>query len=338
MTKTPPPPLDDSLQDRLARRGLKLTHLRLIAALGHAGQVSAAAARLNMAQPAASRLLTQLEQIFGAALYTRHSRGIELTGFGKRLARRADQILRDLDDIDREISEMGQGVRGRVHIGAVTGPALEIVLPVIRQMRVTHPMIEVTITVDTSPKLVDGVLDGTIDFFLGRILGGVDATHFREIVIDVEPVTLIVRTGHPLTRERKISLEHCMEYDWILQTKEGLLAQTVERYFARTGMSVPKRILRTSSLLMTLALISQSNAIAPVAASVADFYARGDGMRHAITRLPVARDLAVSEYSLIHPRAREMSPASQAFYTAIERQIRSRTPGTRKPAGAGAAS
>lgn len=137
-------------RDGLIRRGLKLQHLRLMAALEETGQISGAAVLLNMTQPAASRLLAELERAVGASLHHRHPRGVTLNESGRFLAVRARRLLLELDEAGREISRMTAGTRGRVHIGAVTAPAIEIVLPAIRDARVTHPDIEISVQVDTT--------------------------------------------------------------------------------------------------------------------------------------------------------------------------------------------
>lgn len=312
---------DDTEKDRLARKGLKLRHLRLIAALREVGRVSIAAQRLNMTQPAASRLLAELEQITAANLYTRHSRGIELTDLGVHLAERARRVLRDLEDTDREIREMSGGKRGSVSVGSVTGPALEVLLPVIRHMRVTHPAIDVSVTMETSMKLVEALLSGSVDFIIGRIVGEADPRLFSSQMIGEERLSLIVRKGHPLSRRVPLTLEDCIRYDWVMQTRDGLLSQTVERYLTDAGFPLPNRIVRTSSQLITLALIGQTNAIAPVARSAANFYADPDGLGSRIVKLPVAEDLKVSPFSLICLKDRTLTPASQLFYAAIKAQL-----------------
>ena len=93
-------------RDELVRKGLKIAHLRLLCALKETGQMGAAAAQLAISQPAASRLAADLERIVGVPLHTRHSRGIELTSNGERLAAYAGTMLQGLDDTAREISEL----------------------------------------------------------------------------------------------------------------------------------------------------------------------------------------------------------------------------------------
>lgn len=310
-------------RDRLVRRGLKLTHLRVVAALARTGQVSAAAAALAMSQPAASRLLAETERIVGASLYGRTARGIVLTEAGLRLAAFAQRILGDLDAASREIDELDAGRRGTVSIGAVTGAALEHVLPVLRQIRVTHPGIRVNVVVDTSDKLAPLMLADELDFYIGRIRGDVEAAAFLADPIGPEHVAIICRAEHPLIRRRSVSLEECVEFDWVLQPPGGLMRQTVETYLLERGIPLPSRVIGTSSTLMTLALIASSNALAPIALAAAGFFSSPDGLGGRIARLAIADDLAVSPYSLLRPSHRPLSPASAVVYDQLRARIES---------------
>ena len=309
-------------RDRLVRRGLKLNHLRLLAALERTGQLSAAAVQLSISQPAASRLLGEVERIAGAALYRRHARGIVFTEAGRHLAILAQRMLGDLDEASREIEEMDAGRRGFVSIGAVTGAALEHVLPVLRQTRVTHPRINANVVVDTSDKLAPLMLSDQLDFYIGRIPGDLDRSAFAADPIGPEPVSLIVREGHPLTRRAEPSLAECVEFDWVLQPLGGLMRQTVENYLIDRRIPLPARVISTSSTLMTLALIAQSNAIAPIARAAALFFGSDEGLGGKIVTLPVAADLLVTPYSLLRPAARPLSPTASIVHEQILSRLR----------------
>lgn len=306
MNRTP-----TSSSGALLRHGLKLSHLRLIAAVEETGQISAAASQLSMTQPAASRMLAEIERRVSAQLYQRHPRGITLNEAGLRLAERARRVLRELEEAGIEIAALSQGRRGRVEIGAVTGPALEVVLPAIRQARVTHPEIEIGVQVDTSDKLAEALVSRRLDLYLGRHLGTVDPASLELERIGPEPLSLIVREGHPLANRKAPTLADCLGYDWVLQPPEGLLRRTAELYLLEHGHGMPARIVSTASLLMTLGLVRSSNAIAPVARSVARFYGGDEGLRGAIRTLAVAEDMTVSAYSLVTRRAEPLSPAAE---------------------------
>ena len=315
-------------RDRLIRRGLKLTHLRLLAELAETQQISAAAQRLAMTQPAASRLLAELDQIAGAGLYRRHARGISLTEAGATLARWAGKVMRDLDLAERQIAEMESGLSGTVSIGAVTAPAIEIVLPVLRQMRLTHPGITANVTVDTSDRLAQLLTSEKLDFFIGRIPQDVDHSLFLAEPIGEEPVALVVRQNHPLMRTGSVSLQDYVRHDWVMQAPGGLLRHTVETYLLARGLELPARVLSTSSMLMTLALISQSNAIAPVSRAVAEFFSRPEGLDARIAILPAPSDIAVSSHSMLRPASRDLSPTARTIWDAIaERLARDGAPG-----------
>src|SRR5690606_30727963 len=124
-------------------RGLKFAHFRMIAALDEHGQVSAAASVLNISQPAASRMIAEIEAIVGAAICERLPRGVSLTACGRALARRAKSVLLELREAEREIADLKTGRGGSVHLGAVTAPAIDLVIPAINIVRRTHPKVEI---------------------------------------------------------------------------------------------------------------------------------------------------------------------------------------------------
>ena len=321
MPSTSTSPKVHALRDELIRRGLRLPQLRLLVALLETGQVSGAAAQVAMTQPAASRQLAELEKTIGAPLYDRHARGVTLTAAGTVLAQRARDMLHGLDQVQHEIASLASGDRGKVRIGSVTGPAVQLVLPVIRELRVTFPEIEISVLVDTSDKLGDALLAGDLDFYIGRLPDGVDAGAIVLEEIGREPVSLVTRLEHPLSRRSNLKVEDCLEYDWVMQPEGGLLRRTAEAYLLRNGYRTPARILSTSSLLLTLAIICETNAIAPIARAAADFYASQNAFGGRIRRLEIADDMEVVPFSLIYLRNTKASPAARRVIQLISQQI-----------------
>ncbi|SNR57546.1 LysR family transcriptional regulator [Puniceibacterium sediminis] len=306
---------------RLIQRGLRLPQLRLMIAIEETGQISAAATQMGMTQPAASRLLGELEKTSGAKLYERHARGVILTEAGRLLARRARATLQDLNGAFDEIALLTTGARGLVRIGTVTGPGLEIVLPIIREIRVTYPEIEFNVLVDTSDKLAEALLSHDLDFYLGRLPAALDPRAVTLRRIGTEPISLAVRQGHPLLRRAPISLADCLAYDWVMQPPGGLMRLTAETYLLERGLPPPARVLSTSSLLLTLGLISDTNAIAPIATSVAELYTSASRLGSNIRILDVAQDIQVAAYSLICGRESEPSPAVRRVMAQLEQRL-----------------
>ena len=142
------------------------------------------------------------------------------------------------------------------------------------------------------------------DFIIARIPDDLNPRLFDARVIGIEKACLIVRRGHPLADGRSVRLDELTGYDWVFQPGGSLLRRTIETIFLSRNVPLPERILNTTSLLLTLVMVAQSDAIAPVALDVAKFINDADGLAGAIEILPISFDIDVQPYSLITARNR----------------------------------
>ena len=312
---------DYRTSNALVRKGLKFSQLRLLAALRELGQIGAAAQHVGLTQPAASRLLAQLEELAGVALYTRHARGVVLTEAGRVLAEQAASTLQGLDLANERIGQLVRGARGLVRVGSVTGPSLELLLPVLREARLAYPEIELAVEVGTSDRLSDLLLNRELDFYIGRIPERADAGVYELDVIGPEPISLVVRLGHPLVRQDRLQLRDCLDYDWVTQPPGGLLRRTAETYILKQGLPLPKRVLGTSSTLFTLAMLNETNAIAPLARAVADFFIARGALGSRLARLPVAEDMQVGDFGLVRRAGEAVSPSTERLLQMLRRRV-----------------
>lgn len=306
--------------EALMRAGLKLGHMRMIAALEEHGQISAAAQVMNISQPAASRMIAEMEDILSAPLCERLPRGIRLTPYGSALARRARAILLEMREVGREIADLRAGRGGTVFLGAVTAPAIELAVPAIRRVRRRFPQIAINVQVETSAVLARELVAQRHDFIIGRVPDDLNPRLFRSRVIGVEKACLIVRRGHPLlAHDGPVPLERLAGYDWVLQPGGSLLRRTMESIFLTRNVQAPDRVLNTSSLLLTLVMVAQSDAVAPVSVQVARFIR--DDLGGGIEVLPIEFAIEVQPYSLITLSGRQLSPAAQMLHDHILDEI-----------------
>ncbi|MBY5319852.1 MULTISPECIES: LysR family transcriptional regulator [Rhizobium] len=313
---------DNFGDDNLLRAGLKLNHLRMIVAIEDSGQISAAAEVLNISQPAASRMLSEMESITKTSLYERVARGVVLTTFGVALARRARKILLELREASREIGELKSGKGGSVFIGAVTAPAMSLVVPAINKVRKAYPGIEINIQVETSNVLARELLAARHDFIIGRIPDDLNPRLFEVTEIGIERACLIVRSSHPLMKQKTSSLSDVRDYDWVFQPPGTLLRRTIEDVFLSRGVALPENIVNTSSLLLTCAIICETDAIAPVAVDVAQFLASQGSNASDVRMLPIDFDINVKPYSMITARERALPPSARLLYDIILEESR----------------
>lgn len=298
-------------------RRLKPVQLRLLAYLGEASTLGEAASRIGIAQPAASRLLAEMEASVGLSLHERQGRGLRLTHVGAALARRAARIEMELFDAAQEVAEAATGRAGVVRIGAVTGPALSLILPTLTAMQRSFPDFRAEVTVATSVNLCDMLRDGRLDFALARVPAG--ESQLKATVMASEPLSLVVRRGHPLLVRPEITVADLLQYDWVMGDDETLLTQTVLARLAEIGMPVPNRRISTSSFLFTLALLNQTDAIAPLATPVVDSLSGNPSVP--FVSLPVELGLTVAPFSLVTRIGSQLTPSAQRLADRIKASL-----------------
>lgn len=302
---------ESSLVTQLRR--LKPVQLRLLAEMDHTGALGLAASRIGIAQPAASRHLAEMESLLGLALHERQGRGLQLTPVGQALARRAARIEIELTDAARDLAEAATGRAGVVRVGSVTGPALSLVMPTLIALQRDLPEFRVEVTVATSITLCDQVMEGRLDFALARPSPG--ETQLEARTLAVEPLSLVVRRGHPLLVRPILSLDDLLHYDWVMGDDETLLTQTVVSRLRELGLPQPNRRVSTSSFLFTLALLNQTDAIAPLATPVVDSFAGNPSVP--FVSLPINLGLAVAPFSLVTRAGAQMTPSAQRLADAV---------------------
>ena len=288
-------------------RQLKPSQLRLMAALNDAEGLGRSAERIGISQPAASRLLAEMEDLLGVRLHERHGRGLRLTQAGEALARRAARIQIELADAAREVTEAATGNAGTIRVGAVTGPALSMVMPALIELQESHPDIHVEVTVATSVLLCDHLRDGKLDFVLARP-GAADLMLEARQIGD-EPLSVAVRRGHPLLLRPEIHVEDLLDFDWIMGPDDTLLTQTVMARLSDLRLPVPKRRISTSSFLFTLAVLNQTDAIAPLAQPVVESFSGNPSMP--FVALPIDLGLSVAPFSLVTRIGTKLTPSAQ---------------------------
>jgi DNA-binding transcriptional LysR family regulator len=158
------------------------------------------------------------------------------------------------------------------------------------------------------------------------MLSNVTARDVTTTTIGAEPIALIVRKDHPLMRRSDTTLADTLAYDWVMQAQGGLMRQAVESYLLHHNLEPPVRTLSTSSLVLTLGIVSDTNVVAPVARSVADVLVSPKRMNSDIRILDVAPDMAVAPYSLICRRQSETSPTVARILRMLQNRIKDREP------------
>ena len=112
------------------------------------GSFSAAARRLNVGQPAVSKLVAQLEERLGVKLLVRTTRGLTATEAGLNYYERARRSIEEADEAESAARGAGSGLTGRLRIcGAVTFARIHLI-PRLPEFLARHPELEMEVVLD----------------------------------------------------------------------------------------------------------------------------------------------------------------------------------------------
>lgn len=106
----------------MTSRPLDARLLRTFATVAREGNVSRAASRLFLSQPAVSLQLKELQSLLQLQLFTRTSTGVVLTRDGQALLAHADRALEGLDDFAAAAQRLGSRTRGKLRVGTILDP------------------------------------------------------------------------------------------------------------------------------------------------------------------------------------------------------------------------
>lgn len=288
---------------------LQIRHFRLIQAISETAQLSEAAQKLSITQPAASRSLAEIERICGQALFDRHPKGMKPNAIGQTLCRRAEALLAELDLAEAEVAAVVGGHSGTVRVGAVTGAAAGFTVPAIQALKRAAPDVEIHVEVAPSAQLMAGLLDGDLDFVLSRVPPGIDARRLKILFGRVETLAFIVRDGHRLLARDNVTFADLASLPWVMQARGMPIRSGVEAAYIEAGLDLPSDIVESASLLVTLAYLQSSDAVSPVAREVAAILT-SSGL-HGYRELKMRKTVTLSPYHLVRQRDRQLSPVAE---------------------------
>lgn len=107
------------------------------------GSLSGAARQLGITQPTVGRHIAALETVLGVVLFTRSPTGLLPTAVAHTLRPHAETMARTAAALERAASSHGDEVRGVVRVSASEVVGVEVLAPLIRQLRQQHPHLKV---------------------------------------------------------------------------------------------------------------------------------------------------------------------------------------------------
>ncbi len=295
---------------------LRMRQIALILAVGEHGTLRKASAELGMTQPAATKMIHELESALGQRLFERIGRGQKLTLAGTSVMRYFSGVRGSFESMNRELAELKLGSAGRVSVGSIMAPSPTLLTQAIIALKNAYPLLSVGVTLDTSDRLFELLREGVLDVVIGRIRDVNRTEDYSFKALENEALAVVVGVHHPLGKRKTIPFSALLNYPWILQPTDSPMREVLEHEFRMLQAPTPKGIIETASVLTTTHLIAETDMIGVLPKSIADIYAK-HGL---LIVLPCLIQHKMEEFGSVTRKDRPLSEAAAYFLGALHQR------------------
>jgi DNA-binding transcriptional LysR family regulator len=250
---------------------------------------SQAADQLGVTQPAVSLQIRSLEQRVGQQLLDRSGRRVEPTEAGMRLYRGAQRLIAMEQQLLAELGEEAEGeLKGRLEIGASTGPGGSVLPLILGEFQQLHPLVHVVLTVSDTHTVIEQVGRRELELAVVGAGGRHRGVTFEPLYRD--EVVLAVPAAHERAG-KTMTLEELRAEPLVLMQEGAAIRQMIDEELRELG-------LRLRDLNVKLELGLQESARAAVLGGLGATF---------ISRIAIEDDLAAGTLAIA--RVEGLEPA-----------------------------
>lgn len=178
---------------------LELRHLKTLVALAETGNLSKAARRVHLSQPAVSHQIRAVESHYAIELFERKSDPLRLTAAGERFVELAYQVTRCVRDGERDLARIAQGQAGQLRIAVECHSCFDWLMPAMDAFRDHWPQVELDLVSGFHADPIGLLGENRADLVIvSRALQRPDVAYHPLFAYEV--LALLSR-HHPLTRK-----------------------------------------------------------------------------------------------------------------------------------------
>lgn len=249
---------------------MELRHLRYFAMAAEEANISRAAARLNVSQPAVSRQIRDLEAELEVTLFEREPQGLRLTPAGEVALGQARATLRAATKFTESMqafSEAGRQVNLRVGFIPTALPGL--LSEGLREFNRERPDVCLQISEMHPGEQIIALRNGDLDLALPGAASAKVKTEFFTRSMRTTPLAMVVPNGHPLAERRSVELAE-FSNDTLLSLNEERFPgreKMHQRLFKIAGIN-PRVSIHANGLNELLGLVGSGAGVAMVPADL----------------------------------------------------------------------
>lgn len=221
---------------------MNLKQLEAFKAIMSTGSTIGAATRMDLSQSAVSRLLTQLEEHLGFALFLRKKGRLMATPEAEELLTEVAGLVDGMQRIQRLADELrvGRSRKSLLKVGVPTSMTQELLPKIVAEFLKSHEDIVIELLTGSYDMIERAVLDRSADLGFVRL-----PTELADF--DVEPVletegVCVMPADHPLTRHAFIEVQHLRDVPLVLLGRQRALRAELNQVFRAVNLTPLVRI------------------------------------------------------------------------------------------------
>ncbi len=271
--------------------------------------LSRTADEMGLSQPAITKQIQALEDLYGVLLLERSGRKLKTTEAGETLYQCARDILKVMEKTDKAMEEVTESRRGSLFLGASNIPGEYILPQVIKGFKDNFPNIKILMDVADTEKIFSRVAEREID--VGVVGAWINTRKVDGFQWLEDELVVILPVSHRLANREQINLHDLLEERWIFREKGSGTRKAVEDLLLSRGI-------RKESLNIFMEAGSTEAALALVEAgtglTVASSWTRRNVESHrGLKVVPLADTGARRSFYVIYPRQKVRRRSVEQF-------------------------
>jgi LysR family nitrogen assimilation transcriptional regulator len=212
---------------------MRIRQLEYFVEVCDTGSITAAAERLNVAQPALGMQIKALERQLGIELLVRTRRGTTTTKAGEIFLEEARHILGRMRDVRRRLKEMETTGNATVTLGLSPSLATVLTGPLLEALRKAAPTVKLHIHEDFSHTLIDYLEAGELDLALAYSVPENDRLEREPLLTEL--LFLVAKPGSQLGVEGAVPFRALSQVDFVMPSPRDFIRQVIEATMDRHG-------------------------------------------------------------------------------------------------------
>lgn len=282
---------DPRYADQMVDRWPDLGVLELLVAVAELGSMGAAAQRLDITQPSASRSLARFERRCGLTLLERTPRGSRLTPQGALVVDWARDVLEAAERLTLSTAALRSSHTSELTVAASMTVAEYLVPMWLASFRSSYPHVGVKLSVDNSEHVLEAIAEGRVD--LGFVETSAVHRDLQTRVVGRDHIVVVVPPGHPWSRRRRpLTLTELAAVPLVLRERGSGTRQALVDALERGGLQMtPPAESLTSNAAVRISAISGAGPAVLSEYAVRDAVASGALVIVPIVDTDLGRDL-----------------------------------------------